>query len=132
MGKLRDPKEIVHFLRKFKAHMVTYQVEEDQWPTLLSPVLDAKSASFMDRLDIEVQQDFQTLSEALARANGVTTAFHKRRWYDMSWREGLSSIEAGLKFAEIAQSWTEDKTTRAEVMDHFDSLRQSYPQCDPV
>ncbi len=119
VGKLRDPKEIVHFLRKFKAHMVTYQVEEDQWPTLLTPVLDAKSASFMDRLDPEVQQDFQTLSDALAKANGVTTAFHKRRWYDTSWREGLSSIEAGLKFAEIAQSWIEEKTTRAEVMDHF-------------
>ncbi len=119
MGKLRDPKEIVHFLRGFRQHMVTYRVDQDQWATLLLPLLDAKSAVFMDRLSIAIQQDFEALSDALTKANGVTPAYHRRQWYDTTWQEGLSALEVVLKLKAIDESWTSDKLTREDHADHM-------------
>ncbi len=101
MGKLRYPKEIVHFLTDFREHMRKYKVDRDQWAVLLKPLLDAKSASFMDRLASDVKNNFNALSEALAKANGITPAYHCRRWYNVTWQEGLTPIEIVLALQAI-------------------------------
>ncbi len=119
LAKVGDPKEIVYFLRTFRAHMIEYKVDQDQWPTLLRPLLDDMSAKHMDRLSVTSRRDFDALSKELTIANGITPAYHRRRWYDVTWQVGLTPIEIGLTLQAIEQSWTTDKLTREELADHM-------------
>ncbi len=127
IGKLSDPKEIVHFLRGFRKHMEDYHVDLDQWHTLLLPQLDSKTAAFMNRLDTETRLDFPALSAALTQANGVTNAYHQGKWYSTSWQQGLGPLETMLQLKAIWDSWTEEKLTRADVNDHV--IMERFIEC---
>ncbi len=67
LPKLEDPRDIQLFMRQFQADMETFKVPQDQWTTMLRPLLDVKSMEFSRKLSIETQQNFPQMCKELTR-----------------------------------------------------------------
>lgn len=108
----------MHCLGGFKQHMLRYGVDRDQWAVLLKPALDPKSASFMDRLPQDLQDDFERLSKSLVGFNGINKDYHRRQWEEMAYKEKSSLMEYYQTVVATLMSWTEDLETRKDVLLH--------------
>lgn len=119
MSKLRDPREIVHFLGGFERHMEKYGVDRDQWAVLLKPLLDAKTANFMDRLTPQIQDDHALLCKSLIEYSGINQEYYRKKWEGLAWKDRTPPMEAYMNVYEVGQSWTKDCKTRDDGIDHF-------------
>lgn len=105
VAKLRKPKELVWYLTKFRAHMSQYEVDVDQWTTLLRPALDDNTATYLDHLSDETMQDFEKVEKALIEFNGINTTYFRRQWEDVMWSEKQTGAEHLINIQDIHRSW---------------------------
>lgn len=122
LPKLRDPKELVHFMTSFKKHMIRYEVDQEQWAIILKPLLDSKTASHMDHLSQEEVDDFDDLAKSLAHFNGINSAYHRRQWENVTWKDKSIPLESFLNLQNINQCWT-GHIKDVKLRDHFTNER---------
>lgn len=119
LARLKEPKEIVHFLGGFVKQMTRYEIEQVEWPSLLKPILDQKSAVFMERLTAEYLEDWETLSKSLIEFNGIDKEFHRKQWEGITWRDKVPPMELFVTIRAIGDNVMEPHKTRDEVIEHM-------------
>lgn len=119
LSSLKDPKQIEPFLAQYQAEMVKYKVPREQWSTILKPLLDDKSQTFVTTLPRETQEDFDQLSEKLLILNGVTKDYYRQQYEIFSAPPDEDPLQTGIRAQSIVDAWTKKCTTAQEVRDHF-------------
>lgn len=123
IGRLRERMDLVWYLKNFKTQMLHYEVNPKQWGSVLKPLLDDKTASFMERLEGEVLEKFEELEPKLIAFNGITPMFFRQMWEELEWSGTRTIVEHLAHVDSIWTSWTSllsrDELSDMMVRDKF-------------
>lgn len=119
MASLKNPKEITHFLTHFQRQMSQFEIPRNQWTTLLRPLLDDDSMTYMTRLPMETQDDFAALSKELIAFHGITKEYHRSQWDSFTILKDEDPLQTERRAAAIVENWTADARTPQDFRSHF-------------